>query len=84
MFAALAAYWIFANARPVFNSHVILIGIAFLVSAVPLWSLALLTGPLHFLYSHLFFAALIVLVALWRRTADGWIFRPRNTAPEVS
>ncbi len=75
MFAVLAATWIFRDMRPVYRMPVVWIGLAFLLAAVPLWSPATVTGLLHVLQSHLYFAALVVLAVLWRLTQGGW--KPR-------
>lgn len=72
IFAVLATAWVCSAPRSGLGKHGAGLGLAFVLASVPLWGLTSLTGPLHVLQSHLYFAALGILVVLWRLTADGW------------
>lgn len=72
IFAVLATTWVYSAPRPGLWKPAVPLGLAFMFAAVPLWGLTSITGLLHIAQSHLYFAALVIVIVLWRLTADGW------------
>lgn len=72
IFAVLATGWVCSAPRPGLWKQGAALSVAFLFAAVPLWGLTSMTGLIHIAQSHLYFAALVVVIVLWRLTADGW------------
>ncbi|MEQ9507121.1 MAG: glycosyltransferase family 87 protein [Hyphomonas sp.] len=75
IFAFLAAGWVYSEARPAYTWQLALIGAAFVLSAAPLGVLGMVSGVLQIAQSCLYFAALVVLAAVWRLTQDSWNLR---------
>ena len=72
IFVVIASVWVLAAPR----SGPVWLGVglclAFFIAALPLWGLQYAPGILHVLMSHLYWAALFVLAALWGLVTGRW------------
>ena len=79
IFAVMASVWILAAPRSGRGWLGLALCLAFLIAALPLWALQYAPGLLHLLMSHLYFAALFALAALWGLVRGRWGLPPGDT-----